>query len=89
MYSKSQMEKVLRIGKNLQNTSRCPKMKIGRNSLCPCGSGEKYKKCCMTDFSKGPKTMSVNSTNNDLQKRIDPQKNIGNYFHLVESVLQK
>lgn len=22
-------------------------MKIGRNSCCPCGSGKKYKKCCM------------------------------------------
>jgi len=22
-------------------------MKIGRNALCPCGSGKKYKKCCM------------------------------------------
>ena len=21
-------------------------MKIGRNDLCPCGSGKKYKKCC-------------------------------------------
>ena len=21
--------------------------KIGRNDLCPCGSGKKYKKCCM------------------------------------------
>jgi len=20
--------------------------KIGRNALCPCGSGNKYKKCC-------------------------------------------
>ena len=20
--------------------------KIGRNTLCPCGSGKKYKKCC-------------------------------------------
>ena len=20
---------------------------IGRNDLCPCGSGKKYKKCCM------------------------------------------
>lgn len=24
-------------------------MKIGRNDLCPCGSGKKYKKCCMED----------------------------------------
>ena len=23
-----------------------PRKKIGRNDLCPCGSGEKYKKCC-------------------------------------------
>ena len=22
-------------------------MKIGRNDPCPCGSGKKYKKCCM------------------------------------------
>ena len=21
--------------------------KLGRNDLCPCGSGRKYKKCCM------------------------------------------
>lgn len=24
-----------------------PKIKIGRNSLCPCNSGKKYKKCCL------------------------------------------
>ena len=22
-------------------------MKPGRNELCPCGSGQKYKKCCL------------------------------------------
>lgn len=22
--------------------------KTGRNELCPCGSGKKYKKCCLT-----------------------------------------
>ncbi|MCK4347718.1 MAG: SEC-C domain-containing protein [Thermoplasmatales archaeon] len=22
------------------------RIKIGRNAPCPCGSGEKYKKCC-------------------------------------------
>ena len=22
--------------------------KFGRNDLCPCGSGEKYKKCCIS-----------------------------------------
>ncbi len=23
--------------------------KIGRNDLCPCGSGKKFKKCCGSD----------------------------------------
>ncbi|MEM2760097.1 MAG: SEC-C metal-binding domain-containing protein [Nitrososphaerales archaeon] len=23
------------------------RVKIGRNEACPCGSGKKYKKCCM------------------------------------------
>src|SRR3984885_16350978 len=23
--------------------------KIGRNDLCPCGSGKKYKRCCMAN----------------------------------------
>jgi len=22
-------------------------MKVGRNDLCPCGSGKKYKQCCL------------------------------------------
>ena len=27
-------------------------MKVGRNELCPCGSGKKYKRCCgLTDGS--------------------------------------
>ncbi|WP_202963229.1 SEC-C metal-binding domain-containing protein [Geomicrobium sp. JCM 19037] len=24
-----------------------PGQKVGRNEPCPCGSGKKYKKCCM------------------------------------------
>ncbi|WP_299010374.1 SEC-C metal-binding domain-containing protein [uncultured Shewanella sp.] len=27
-------------------------MKLGRNDPCPCGSGEKYKRCCMDSMSK-------------------------------------
>lgn len=26
-------------------------MKVGRNDPCPCGSGKKYKKCCMHDWT--------------------------------------
>ena len=28
------------------NREPVPVMKVGRNDLCPCGSGKKYKKCC-------------------------------------------
>lgn len=27
--------------------SEHPKEKIGRNDPCPCGSGKKYKRCCL------------------------------------------
>jgi uncharacterized protein YecA (UPF0149 family) len=28
--------------------------KIGRNDACPCGSGKKYKKCCLGKASASP-----------------------------------
>ncbi len=31
---------------SLAPTQRSAKDKVGRNDLCPCGSGKKYKKCC-------------------------------------------
>ena len=37
-------------------------MKIGRNELCPCGSGKKYKKCCLR---KGKNAITA-ITENDL-----------------------
>lgn len=38
-------------------------MKIGRNEPCPCGSGKKYKKCCLnkTDEQRLAEAV-VNST---------------------------
>lgn len=32
---------------NLPSRGILKKEKIGRNALCPCGSGKKYKKCCL------------------------------------------
>ena len=26
--------------------------KIGRNEKCPCGSGKKFKKCCIEDYDR-------------------------------------
>ncbi len=33
-------------------------MKIGRNALCPCGSGKKYKNCCL-DKKTGSKMFQM------------------------------
>ena len=34
-------------GKTIQSTVRRTEPKIGRNDPCPCGSGKKFKKCCL------------------------------------------
>lgn len=32
---------------NFQNREAIMNAKVGRNDPCPCGSGKKYKQCCM------------------------------------------
>jgi len=32
--------------------------KIGRNDPCPCGSGKKYKSCCLPKQSAGPRSLT-------------------------------
>ena len=34
-------------GAKKDNRARSKQPKTGRNELCPCGSGKKYKKCCI------------------------------------------
>lgn len=34
------------LSSEIQKDKLAGKMKIGKNELCPCGSGKKYKKCC-------------------------------------------
>lgn len=41
----SEFRKIKRDDRQPKNSSK----KVGRNDLCPCGSGKKYKKCCMRD----------------------------------------
>jgi uncharacterized protein YchJ len=33
-------------GEWLEARARRKTLKVGRNELCPCGSGKKYKRCC-------------------------------------------
>lgn len=39
--------KWLYVDGDIREEKQAPKEKVGRNSPCPCGSGRKYKKCCM------------------------------------------
>lgn len=32
-------------------TQQIARKKVGRNEICPCGSGKKFKKCCLLDPS--------------------------------------
>jgi len=38
---------------------------IGRNELCPCGSGKKYKKCCLTDEDRNYELLRAYKFSND------------------------
>jgi uncharacterized protein YecA (UPF0149 family) len=38
-------------------TFRREQPKAGRNDPCPCGSGKKYKKCCMLKDQQGASMM--------------------------------
>jgi hypothetical protein len=55
---------------------------IGRNDLCGCGSGKKYKKCCLKTHSIG----LFDKFKNFKMYRLDPKKltdeNMIDYFNL-------
>ena len=36
-----------------------PNMKVGRNDPCQCGSGKKYKKCCMDKQNLNQNTAQI------------------------------
>jgi len=59
--------------------------KIGRNDTCPCGSGKKYKKCCLNNPQKSSQSGSgytdditvfieLSNSINDLLERRDFKK---------------
>ena len=49
-------------------------VKIGRNNTCPCGSGKKYKKCCLNDPRKSPQAES--GDNDDITSFIELSNSI-------------
>nr|WP_308567842.1 SEC-C metal-binding domain-containing protein [uncultured Eubacterium sp.] len=44
-------------------------MKIGRNESCPCGSGKKYKKCCLDKSDEQRLAEAVLRSSENLKKK--------------------
>ncbi|MCI0613712.1 SEC-C domain-containing protein [bacterium] len=53
--------------------------KIGRNDPCPCGSGKKYKKCCIDKQTSQPATMKTEDESRLIERLIHYSQN--NVFH--------
>jgi len=58
--------------------------KVGRNDLCPCGSGKKYKKCCMVkDEERIAEDTSTAPSDESSERHLQPARaaEIENLFH--------
>jgi len=55
------------------------KRNIGRNDPCPCGSGLKYKKCCLGRRSDPPKGGAANSLDDEMRQALE-----GRHFDSLE-----
>ncbi|MFQ5947154.1 MAG: SEC-C metal-binding domain-containing protein [Anaerolineae bacterium] len=42
------------MGRNRRQTPSCDPRTTGRNDPCRCGSGRKYKKCCLGKLARSP-----------------------------------
>lgn len=52
---------------------------VGRNDPCPCGSGKKYKKCCISStFQSAPMPTYYTSPSSQPRAATTPKKPVGN-----------
>ncbi|MDI6789994.1 MAG: SEC-C metal-binding domain-containing protein [Thermodesulfobacteriota bacterium] len=49
-------------------------MNIGRNDPCPCGSGKKYKECCLGREDVGPLTTTTADVFAEMRKALEEQE---------------
>jgi tetratricopeptide (TPR) repeat protein len=69
-------------------------LKVGRNDPCPCGSGKKYKKCCMPkDEEQKSETQSDESMDitapSDNQKQQPQSDETENNFNRASNLMEK
>lgn len=73
------------------------KSKVGRNHLCPCGSGLKYKKCCLQQDQGGANQNPLGSLTHkdpkgkrwlkDLESRLEESGTLQKYMDMVSPLL--
>ena len=50
--------KALKKGLSIAETIKMTARKTGRNQSCPCGSGRKFKKCCIAKANQGERRIA-------------------------------
>lgn len=55
--------------KNRVPVSLTPSGKVRKNGPCPCGSGKKFKKCCLSDV-KDPDNFKTLPTSKDMRAEL-------------------
>ena len=67
--------------------------KIGRNEPCPCGSGKKYKKCCLakdeTEASREPNSTPSGEAKTIHDMGLSAQKGVLEDYHELETAEEK
>jgi len=58
-------------------------MKVGRNDLCPCGSGKKYKRCCLQ--FQGVPEQAMKQIREAEHKRIHREKKFGKVRPIIHT----
>ena len=66
-------------------------MKIGRNDLCPCGSGKKYKRCCYLQINSlhtelGNKESNIVDYVNSFEDDFDLMEDFDNQALFLEAI---
>ena len=51
---------------------------VGRNDPCPCGSGQKYKNCCITKGDAFLRKMAIKKAKEEAKTRKADEKAAGN-----------
>ncbi len=61
-------------------------IEIGRNEPCPCGSGEKYKNCCISKGDHFLKKLAKERAKNEAKEK---RKEAGGFFGILKSKFKK